>query len=165
MLGWYNNIKVNFMIPRHMKFICDSFFGYIKKTYQNQRVNTVDDVKNIVNISSIGNEGIRYQGGIGWKWFDFQKLFGKNNFVNLPNITKYHYFHFSSLPQDIEKAYCSEKSGGNEICHELLRNNNFNINEKLDILDIVNMSEERKKYLHQKIRQYVEDPYKDIYYF
>ncbi|GBC06273.1 hypothetical protein RclHR1_06720009 [Rhizophagus clarus] len=72
--------------------------------------------------------------------------------------------HVSSLPQDIGKVYCSEESGGAEICHKLLRNNNFDVNEKLDILDIVNISEERKKYLHKKIRQHIEDPYKDIYY-
>ena len=27
MLGWYNNITINFMIPGHTKFICDAFFG------------------------------------------------------------------------------------------------------------------------------------------
>ncbi|GES88885.1 hypothetical protein GLOIN_2v1884495 [Rhizophagus clarus] len=119
-LGWYDSITVNFMIPGHMKFICDAFFKLIKKTYRNQNINTVDDIKNIVNMSSTSNEGIRYKGGIEWK--------------------------------------CAE------ICHKLLRNNNFDVNEKLDILDIVDISEERKKYLHQKIRQHVEDPYKDIYY-
>ncbi|GBC25429.2 hypothetical protein GLOIN_2v1842132 [Rhizophagus irregularis DAOM 181602=DAOM 197198] len=68
MLGWYNNITINFMIPGHTKFICDSFFGHIKKTYRNQKVNTVDDIEDIVNNSSKGNEGLRYNGGIGWKW-------------------------------------------------------------------------------------------------
>ena len=67
MLGWYDSITVNFMIPGHTKFICDAFFGHIKKTYRNQIVNTVDDVKKIVNMSSTGNEGVRYEGGIGWK--------------------------------------------------------------------------------------------------
>ncbi|CAI2200677.1 11812_t:CDS:1, partial [Funneliformis geosporum] len=70
-----------------------------------------------------------------------------------------------NLPQDLGKVYCSENSGGVEICHKLLRNNsNFIINQKLDIIDVMELSEERKKYLYQKIRQYVEDPYKDIYY-
>ena len=27
MLGWYEDITINFMIPGHTKFICDSFFG------------------------------------------------------------------------------------------------------------------------------------------
>jgi len=99
MLGWYNNITVNFMIPGHTKFICDSLFGKIKKTYRNQKVNTVDDV-----------EGLRYNGGIGWKWFDFQKMFSKENFLNLPHITKYHHFRFSNLPQDLGKVYCSKNS-------------------------------------------------------
>src|SRR5918995_1414529 len=99
MLGWYNNITVNFIIPDHTKFICDLLFGKIKKTYRKQKVNS------------------------------------------------------------------SENSGGVKICHNLLHNNsNFIINQKLDTIDVIELSEERKKYLYQKIRQYVEDPYKDIYY-
>ena len=153
------------MISGHTKFICDSLFGKIKKTYRNQKVNTVDDVEEIINKSSKSNEGLRYNGGIGWKWFDFQKMFSKENFLNLPHITKYHHFRFSNLPQDLGKVYCSENSGGVEICHKLLCNNsNFIINQKLDTIEVMNISEERKKYLYQKIRQYVEDPYKDIYY-
>lgn len=145
----------NFMVPGHTKFICDSFFGQIKIIYQNHKVNTIDDIEEIVNMSSKGNEGIRYNGGIEWKWFDFQKIFSNKNFVNLPNITKYHYFRFRSLPQDLGKVNCSEKSGGNEICYKLLYDNhNFDKNEKLDVLDIMPMSEERKIYIYQKIRQY-----------
>ncbi|CAB4374714.1 unnamed protein product [Rhizophagus irregularis] len=100
-------------------------------------VNTVDDIEDIVNNSSKGNEGLRYNGGIGW----------------------------NNLSEDLGKVYCSENSGGVEICYKLLRDdNNFNINEKLDILDVMHISEERKKYLYQKIRQHIEDPYKDVYY-
>jgi hypothetical protein len=165
MLGWYNNITINFMIPGHTKFICDAFFGQIKINYRNQKVNTVDNIEDIVNKSSKGNEGIRYNGGIGWKWLDFQNFFSKKNFKNLPHITKYYHFRFSNLPEDLGKVYCSEVSGGEEVCHVLLHNNNdFDINEKLDILDVVHITDERKKYLDQKIRQYVDDPYKDIYY-
>ncbi|CAB4487542.1 unnamed protein product [Rhizophagus irregularis] len=138
------NRQINFVITEdefpkgHTKFICDSFFGHIKKTYRNQKVNTVDDIEDIVNNSSKGNEGLRYNGGIGWK---------------------------CNLLEDLGKVYCSENSGGVEICHKLLRDdNNFNINEKLDILDVMHISEERKKYLYQKIRQHIEDPYKDVYY-
>jgi hypothetical protein len=33
MLGWYENVYLHFMIPGHTNFICDTFFGLIKKTY------------------------------------------------------------------------------------------------------------------------------------
>ncbi|CAB5186809.1 unnamed protein product [Rhizophagus irregularis] len=76
-----------------------------------------------------------------------------------------HLFGVCKTEEDLGKVYCSENSGGVEICHKLLRDdNNFNINEKLDILDVMHISEERKKYLYQKIRQHIEDPYKDVYY-
>jgi len=47
------------MIPGHTKFICDSFFGHIKKLYRNSKVNQIDDIENIVNNSSEGNKAIQ----------------------------------------------------------------------------------------------------------
>ncbi|RGB32431.1 hypothetical protein C1646_670112 [Rhizophagus diaphanus] len=99
------------------------------------------------------------------------KIFAKEGKKNL-NINNLSLFFWSwlcilgcSLLQDLGKVYCSEKSGGDEICHKLLRdNNNFDKNEKLNVLDIMPMSDERKKYLYQKIRQHVEDSHKDNYY-
>jgi hypothetical protein len=50
--GLYEEIKLNFMIPEHTKFICDSCFGLIKILYRKSKVNTVDDVVSIVNHST-----------------------------------------------------------------------------------------------------------------
>ena len=78
-------------------------------------------------------------------------MFSKENFLNLPHITKYHHFRFSNLPQDLGKVYCSENSGGVEICHKLLRNNsNFIINQKLDTINVIELSEERKNICFKK---------------
>ena len=56
---------------------------------------------------------------MGWKWYDFSSLF-KDSFRNLPNITKYHHFHFSSSSDDIGKVYVSKKSGDSKIPFKLL---------------------------------------------
>ncbi|CAG8764842.1 4573_t:CDS:2, partial [Ambispora leptoticha] len=96
----YEEIIVNFMLPGHTKFICDSFFGQIKKVYRDNRANIIDDVENIVNSSSKGNDAIQYKNGKGL---------------------------------DIGKVYASKKS-----------------------------NDDRKKYLYSRIRQHVDDPYKDI---
>ena len=63
MLGWYKDIIINFMISGHMKFICDSFFGHIKKVYRDTRINTINDIERVVNCSSKGNEAICYKNG------------------------------------------------------------------------------------------------------
>ena len=64
MQGWFENITINFMISEHTKFIYDSFFGKIKKDYWKHRVNTIDDVKNIINNSSESNETILFKNEI-----------------------------------------------------------------------------------------------------
>ncbi|EXX71165.1 hypothetical protein RirG_080950 [Rhizophagus irregularis DAOM 197198w] len=160
MLNWYEDITVNFMIPGHTKFICDSFFGHIKKVYWKHKVNTINDVKNIINNSSNGNEAILYDNGINWNWYDFSAFF-KNHFVPLPNITQFHHFCFSS--EDIGKVYVSKESGGVESCYKLLKSDNFNKNSKPDLITTVSLTEERQNYLYSKIRQYVDEPYKDEY--
>ncbi len=61
MLGWYKDIIVNFMIPGHIKFVYDAFFGYIKKVYRDTRINTINDIERVVNCSSKGNEAVCYR--------------------------------------------------------------------------------------------------------
>ncbi|CAB4475856.1 unnamed protein product [Rhizophagus irregularis] len=122
MLNWYEDITVNFMIPGHTKFICDSFFGHIKKVYWKHKVNTINDVKNIINNSSNGNEAILYDNGINWNY-----------------------------SEDIGKIYVSKESGGVESCYKLLKSDNFNKNSKPDLITTVSLTEERQNYLYSKI--------------
>ncbi|KAF0523957.1 chaperonin: PROVISIONAL [Gigaspora margarita] len=70
---------------------------------------------------------------------------------------------FSSLSTDIGKVYASTESGGQEISFQLLRENNFDINTILKTIPIKLSPKERKYYLFTKIRQYVDNPYKDVY--
>ena len=54
----YDEIELNFIIPGHTKFICDSCFGLIKILYQKSKVNTVDDIVSIINHSTTNNFNI-----------------------------------------------------------------------------------------------------------
>src|SRR5438132_3497655 len=119
------------MIPGHTKFICDSFFGQIKKIYRNQKVNTIDDVEKIINNSSKRNQAIQYNNSLGWTWYNFTSLF-KNYFINFPHITQYYHFRFSNLSTDIEKVYALKESGGIEIAFQLLNDKTFDINIPLE---------------------------------
>jgi hypothetical protein len=161
MLGWYENIYINFMIPGHTKFICDANFGHIKSKYKNRRINTVDDVAKAIKDSAECNEPIRYGNGSNWSWYNFTLLF-EGHFRSLPNITKYHHFRFSSLSDDIGKVYVSKKSGGTEIPFKLLKDDNFDKNSQLDVLEIAPLSEDRKRYLYNKIRQHVDPEFRNI---
>ncbi|KAF0546606.1 chaperonin: PROVISIONAL [Gigaspora margarita] len=96
----------------------------IKKVYRDNRVNIIDDIENIVNNSSKGNEAIQYNNKIG-------------------------------------KVYASKKSGGEETSFYLLHNIKFDKNSNLNPLSTASLSNDCKKYLYTKIRQHVDDPYKD----
>src|SRR6266498_1638118 len=75
MMGLFENITINFMLPGHTKFICDSFFGKIKKIFRNQIVNTIDDIEQIINNSAKSHIGLKYNDGIRWNWYDFEKFY------------------------------------------------------------------------------------------
>ncbi|MDW3631333.1 MAG: hypothetical protein QOK71_07840, partial [Nitrososphaeraceae archaeon] len=160
MMEWYENIYINFMIPGHTKFICDAKFGSIKKLYKTSLINTVDDVEEVINNSSEYNKSIRYKNGLGWKWQDFDSML-KDYFRTLPNIKKYHHFRFSSSQNDIGIVYFSKKSGGEEYSYNLLKNTGFDKNSQRNILEVAPLTDERKKYLYNKIRQHVDAPYRD----
>lgn len=153
MLGWYENIYINFMIPGHTKFICDAEFGSIKKLYKTSCINIVDDVEEVINKSSNHNKSIRYKNG-GWEWKDINSML-KDHFRILPNIKKYHHFRFSSSLNDIGMVHFSKKSCGEEYSYNLLKNTNFDKNTQLISLRVAPLSEERKKYLFANIRRYV----------
>jgi hypothetical protein len=161
MMGLYENIYINFMIPGHTKFICDAKFGSIKKVYKSNLINTVDDVEEVINNSSNHNKSIRYKNGSGWKWQDFDSML-KDYFRTLPDIKKYYHFRFSSSPNDIGIVHFSKKSGGEEHSYNLLKDTRFDKNAQRNFLEVAPLTDERKKYLYKNIRQYVDAPYRDI---
>ncbi|CAG8527462.1 1048_t:CDS:2, partial [Racocetra persica] len=82
------------------------------------------------------NQAIQYNNGLGWT---------------------------CNLSMDIGKVYASKESGGIEVAFQLLTDKDFNINTPLETVRTKQLTDERKHYLYTKIRQYVEDPFKDLY--
>src|SRR5436305_1609776 len=80
--------------------------------------------------------------------------------ICVTHTLQYHHFHFSK--DYIGKVYAAKNSGGTEIPFELLKNDHFNKDGQLNILEASPLTEERKIYLYTKIRQHVQDPFKDI---
>jgi hypothetical protein len=160
---WYETITVNFMIPGHTKFLCDAFFGSIKKVYRDHKINTIDDIQTVVNKSARGNEAIRFNQDSDWTWYNFTELF-EGNFVNFPHIKKYQHFRFSSLPDDIGKVYASKKSGSEEISYRLLKNDYFDKNTPLNIIPVQPLTEKRRKYLFTTVRNHVDEEFRDVHF-
>jgi len=52
-IGYYESIELNFMVPGHTKFKCDGSFGLIKRLYRKTTVDCVDHIVDVVKRSSI----------------------------------------------------------------------------------------------------------------
>ena len=50
-----------------------------------------------------------------------------------------------------------------ETSFKLLNSNNFNKDNEINIIPTIQLTKERQKYLYSQIRQYIDEPYKDIY--
>ncbi|CAG8553733.1 30025_t:CDS:2 [Racocetra persica] len=71
-------------------------------------------------------------------------------------------YYNNNVEEKIGKVYASKKSGGEENSFQLLRNNTFDKNSKLDTISTIPLSDDHKKYLYTRIRQHIDDQYKDI---
>ena len=147
------------MIPEHTKFVCDRYFENFKKLYYKNKSNTVDDLEQIINTSTTANEAVRYNKGLGWIWYDFTSFLSPH-FKGLPGITKFYHFQFSKL--ELGKVYCSKEAGSEEIPFVLLFNNDFNFEQLPSILNTQPLTLKRQWYLYNKIRQYVDEEFKDV---
>ncbi|EXX56244.1 hypothetical protein RirG_217980 [Rhizophagus irregularis DAOM 197198w] len=94
--GLYEEIELNFMIPGHTKFICDSCFGLIKVLYRKSKVNTIDDIVFIINRSTTVhlNTSQRYINRKGFQYYNFKNYFQR--YKKLLNVQKQHHFYFTS---------------------------------------------------------------------
>jgi hypothetical protein len=96
MAGYYESVKLNFMIAGHTKFKCDGNFGMIKKLYRKSTIYCKEDFVEVVKKSSPKglNKVQCYDEGKEFQYFDFKVL--EKFFTKLPKINRYHHFYFSS---------------------------------------------------------------------
>ena len=157
--GIYEEVEMNFMIPGHTKFICDSCFGLIKIFYQKSKVNTVDDVVSIVNNSTTVclNVSQRFLNGEGFQYYNFKDYFQK--FKKIPNIQKYHHFYFTSQHPGV--VFYKDKLE-DSYKETTVQNFSFNFNIQPSIINIRPLSLKRQEELYKEIAPYVDLPFRNI---
>lgn len=157
--GMYEEVEMNFMIPGHTKFICDSCFGLIKIFYRKSKINTVDDVVSIVNNSTTVhlNTSQRYLNGEGFQYYNFKDYFQK--FKKIPNIQKYHHFYFTSQRPGVVFYKDRLEDSYKETT---VRNFSFNFNIQPSIINTRPLSLKRQEELYKEIAPYVDLPFRNI---
>lgn len=157
--GFYDEIELNFMIPGHTKFICDSCFGLIKILYRKSKVNTLDDVASIVNRSTTVhlNTSQRYLNGEGFQYYNFKDHF--QLFKKLPYIQKYHHFYFTSQHPGTVFYKDRIEDGYKEA---IIRTFSYAIDILPFTISVKPLSLKRQEELYKEIAPYVDEPFRDV---
>eukprot|EP00835_Amoeboradix_gromovi_P003019 NODE_186_length_15678_cov_0.309262.p7 type:complete len:144 gc:universal NODE_186_length_15678_cov_0.309262:7726-7295(-) len=92
LLGKCNTIEFEFMMKGHTKFSPDSGFGHIKKKYTRENVFNLDQVKSIIESSSITNECKVFP---SHRFKDYRSKLDLV-FNDISGIAKYHVFLFKA---------------------------------------------------------------------
>lgn len=99
MMNPHHTITYSFLVAGHTKFAPDHCFGLIKKAYKVNYVSLVYEFARLVETSS--STGVNkaqltgmHNGRVIVPVYDWISFLGQY-FRKLPNITKFHYFHFS----------------------------------------------------------------------
>ncbi|EXX61866.1 hypothetical protein GLOIN_2v1484099 [Rhizophagus irregularis DAOM 181602=DAOM 197198] len=157
--GLYEEIELNFIIPGHTKFICDSCFGLIKILYRKSRVNTVDDVTSIINRSTIVrlNTSQRYLNEEGFQYYNFKDFF--QSFKKLPNVQKYHHFYFNSQHPGV--VFYKDRLEDN-YKEATIHNCTYATNILPSTISPRPLSLKRQEELYKEISSFVDLPFHDI---
>jgi hypothetical protein len=165
--GYYKSVELNSMIAGHTKFKVDGNFGMIKKLYRRSTIYTKEQFEEVVKKSSPAglNKVQCYENGQGFQYYDFKVL--AKYFQKIPNINKYHHFHFSAKNPGIVRV--KEFVDSSFAKFNLWKDKDRiaeNIKEirtlVFPILTPPLMEFKRQEYLYQHIRPLVPKEYWDI---
>ena len=160
-LGLHESILFSFMVAGHTKFLCDAHFGQAKKKLRKTFTSSLFDVINCIEESSKNNvaELVGLESGkVLVPVYDWHKLCEKF-FKELPGISQFH--HFRMTKDDIGVVYCRKTWEDKEIPINILKGSKPKKNDFPKKIVPKGLTEERKKYLFEKIRKFCTDEWKD----
>lgn len=157
--GLNKKITLSFMLVGHTRCFVDGNFGLLKKFYRSSDVDTVQQLKEVVNNSARSNIAQMYP----WEWREWDRLLD-TLFKPIPGITKFHHITFSSDQKG--KVTVKELYHGTEKTVSILKSGiTVRKVERMRLPTIVQppgMTRERKKYLYDKVREHVWPEFRDI---
>ncbi len=162
MAGLNKRIEISFMIVGHTKFAPDWAFGLLKQKFRRTLVGCLDDLARVVNTSAVVNHAQpvgKENGEVIVKQYDWAAFFDA-----FEGIKSLHHLVFNYLTpgqvlvrkesdgevdnlQVLSKAHLQWKPSPHDLPNEIVP---------------PGLSRERKKYLFEKIREFVPEESKDI---
>jgi len=155
---WFERLRPNILpSSRHTKFSPDWCFGLLKQRFRRSDVNSLDELVAVVNSSASSNTAqlVGTQSGkVLVPTYDWNEFFS-GHFRKILGITSYHRFHFSN--DNPGKVVVKEYINSVEQTVNLMKSKAI-WTPSSDELPLVvppnGLSEERKLYLFEKIRNF-----------
>ena len=164
--GLHDEIKISFLIVGHTKFAPDWSFGLLKQCFRRTKIGDLDDIANCTSRSSFVNvpqligslDGTKFVPTYDWSTFFDDKTVK----TALKGITQLHHFRFSRFHPG--KVFVKEISTSPEREINLLKDLSWRPpSQQLPSVVLPNgLSQERRQYLFDKIREFCPDDKKDI---
>ena len=163
-VGLSESCELSFMIPGHTKFSPDRFFGMIKRKYRRTRVNTLPQLAEMVDSSTVERRNTAYViGHDDTKPFAFYSWTEhlQQSFSTVPRITTYHHFRFSKRSPG--SVFVKQFADSTESEIKIAKVGcNLSKDDLPSILTPTGLSKERQVYLYEQIRPFCDAEYRDI---
>ena len=159
--GLNQSITLSFLIAGHTKFAPDRGFGLIKRVYRKTKIDCLEDIRNVVKVSSDMNDCqlVGHEDGQvivqTHDWTDFCM----KSFKKLDGILQFQHFRFTKEGVVYAKMTCD----GEESAFPLLKKGvKLPLsNEKPPVIKPPGLPLARQWYLFDEIRQFVSPEYQD----
>ena len=166
MTGLHKEIILSFLLVGHTKFAPDWCFGLFKQLFKKTKVGTIFDIAEVAERSAVVNHAQLvgdYNGTIHVPMYNWSAFFdGHTIQTALKGISQMHHFRFTSDHPGV--VFVKNADDMDERKINLLKNTSWRPTPADLPQQIIppGLSEERKVYLYQKIREFCPDNVKDI---
>lgn len=165
LVGKHKTITLSFLIVGHTKFAPDWAFGLLKQRFRKTKVDCLDDIAEVVRKSAEVNEVqlVATQDGEvlvhTYNWADFFDL--PFNQTALKGIKTYHHFRFTADHPGY--VFVKTASDQPEKKIRILSDTRWSLDPEIlpNIVQPAGLSDERKLYLYEKIREFCRPEVRD----
>jgi len=173
--GLHQSIELSFIVPGHTKFSPDGFFGLFKMKLRRSEVSSLSQLAQVMKDSTKGGfnkpQLVQENGKTNvfyYKWTDFLQ----HHFKRTPGMLSYNHFIFEKISKGKMKLKAKCTNDANQIVERDLLRKEFSDNSIPNFVDAVTsgeleplvpdgMTEERKWYLFEKIRPFVDEEFQN----
>ena len=165
--GLNRNIEISFLLVGHTKFAPDWCFGLLKQKFRKTLVGCLDDLARVVDQSAHTNHAqlVGLEDGTvlveQYNWAGYFDTFFRR--AAFDGIKSWHHLVFSS--ETPGKAVIREQCNSEEKTLSLLRKDHQGWKpcptQLPDVIPPPGLSQERREYLYERIREFVPDAHKD----